>query len=188
RQMCIRDRAGADDCAHFAAIGLDGEQLLLSQNTRPQVCFRPHCYLFGRSLHDLEGGLCGRRSNHVLCSSRVVSAQPGGDAIPAKREIAAFEAGIKLGALYHQFVGAPVSVETASSLELAIAESISLQPYVAEVKVKINREMLQENVFGYGELQGKMIFAEVVVDYQGEIVRARLEYDAEKDYPLMRLL
>ncbi len=85
-------------------------------------------------------------------------------------------------------MGAPVSVETASSLELAIAESISLQPYVAEVKVKINREMLQENVFGYGELQGKMIFAEVVVDYQGEIVRARLEYDAEKDYPLMRLL
>ena len=67
-------------------------------------------------------------------------------------------------------------------------ESISLQPYVAEVNVKINREMLQENVFGYGELQGKMIFAEVVVNYQGEIVRARLEYDSEKDYPLMRLL
>ncbi len=67
-------------------------------------------------------------------------------------------------------------------------ESISLQPYVAEVKVNINREMLQENVFGYGELQGKMIFAEVVIDYQGEIVRARLEYDSEKDYPLMRLL
>ncbi len=67
-------------------------------------------------------------------------------------------------------------------------ESISLQPYVTEVKVKINREMLQENVFGYGELQGRMIFAEVVVNYQGEVVRARLEYDAEKDYPLMRLL
>lgn len=67
-------------------------------------------------------------------------------------------------------------------------ESISLQPYVTDVKVKINREMLQENVFGYGELQGRMIFAEVVVDYQGEVVRARLEYDAEKDYPLMRLL
>ena len=67
-------------------------------------------------------------------------------------------------------------------------ESISLQPYVTEVKVEINREMLQENVFGYGELQGKMIFAEVEIDYQGEVVRARLEYDAEKDYPLMRLL
>ncbi len=67
-------------------------------------------------------------------------------------------------------------------------ESISLQPYVTEVRVKINREMLQENVFGYGELQGKMIFAEVVINYQGEVVRAMLEYDSEKDYPLMRLL
>jgi hypothetical protein len=85
-------------------------------------------------------------------------------------------------------VGAPVSVRTARSLELAMQESISLQPYVTEVKVEINREMLQENVFGYGELQGRMIFAEVVIDYQGEVVRARLEYDAEKDYPLMRLL
>lgn len=67
-------------------------------------------------------------------------------------------------------------------------ESISLQPYVTEVKVRINRETLQDNVFGYGELQGKMIFAEVEIDYQGEIVRARLEYDADKDYPLMKLL
>jgi hypothetical protein len=81
-----------------------------------------------------------------------------------------------------------VSIRTASRLELAMQESISLQPYVTEVEVRINREMLQENVFGYGELQGRMIFAEVVIDYQGEVVRARLEYDAEKDYPLMKLL
>jgi dihydroneopterin aldolase len=108
--------------------------------------------------------------------------------MPEKREIAAFEAGIKLGALYHQFVGAPVSIQTAGSLELAMQESISLQPYVTEVMVRINREVLQDNVFGYGELQGKMIFAEVEVDYQGEVVRARLEYDVEKDYPLMKLL
>lgn len=85
-------------------------------------------------------------------------------------------------------MGAPVSIRTASSLELAMQESISLQPYVAEVKVRINRDMLQENVFGYGELQGRMIFAEVAIDYQGEVVRARLEYDAEKDYPMMRLM
>ena len=67
-------------------------------------------------------------------------------------------------------------------------ESISLQPYVREVEVKINREMLAENVFGYGELQGRMIDARVVIDYQGEIVTARLRYDWEKDYPLMNLI
>lgn len=104
------------------------------------------------------------------------------------REIAAFEAGIKLGALYHQFVGSPVSPQTADSLERAIEESISLQPYVRSVDVRIDRQKLLENAFGYGELEGRMIFAEVEIDCQGETVRARLEYDPDKDYPLMKLI
>lgn len=108
--------------------------------------------------------------------------------MPSKREIAAFEAGIKLGALYHQFVGAPVSIRTAESLEKAMQESISLQPYVREVRVQIDRDMLAENVFGYGELEGRMITAAVVIDYQDEVVTARLQYDREKDYPLMSLV
>ena len=105
-----------------------------------------------------------------------------------KREIAAFEAGIKLGALYHQFVGSPVSVKTAPSLEKAMQESISLQPYVRAIKVSIDRMMLKENIFGYGELEGRMITAEVEINYEGEIVRARLEYDETKNYPLMSLV
>jgi len=108
--------------------------------------------------------------------------------MPTNREIAAFEAGIKLGALYHQFVGSPVSPKTADSLERAIRESISLQPYVRSVEVRINRRMLSENAFGYGELEGRMIYAEVEIDYQGETVRARLEYDPDKNYPLMKLI
>ena len=67
-------------------------------------------------------------------------------------------------------------------------QSISLQPYVRAVKVTINREMLKENVFGYGELEGRMIIAQVQIDYEGEIVSAKLEYDAEKKYPLMSLV
>ena len=67
-------------------------------------------------------------------------------------------------------------------------ESISLQPYVRSGKVRINQKMLQENVFGYSELEGRMITAEVEIDYEGEVVRARLEYDGQKNYPLMRLL
>ena len=63
-----------------------------------------------------------------------------------------------------------------------------MQPYVQEVEVHIDREMLAANVFGYGELQGRMIEARVVIGYQGETVTARLEYDREKDYPLMSLL
>ena len=67
-------------------------------------------------------------------------------------------------------------------------ESISLQPYVKEVRVSINRQMLKENFFGYGELEGRMIIAEVQIDYEGEVVIAKLEYDAEKKYPLMSLI
>lgn len=81
-----------------------------------------------------------------------------------------------------------MSAETASSLELAIQESISLQPHVISVKVRINRDMLKLNLFGYGELEGRMIDAEVEIDYEGEVVRARLAYDPEKNYPLMSLL
>ena len=67
-------------------------------------------------------------------------------------------------------------------------ESISLQPYVKEVRVRIDRQRLLENFFGYGELEGRMIIAKVQIDYEGEVVVAKLEYDAEKKYPLMSLV
>ncbi|MCJ7445593.1 MAG: dihydroneopterin aldolase family protein [Methanotrichaceae archaeon] len=95
---------------------------------------------------------------------------------------------MKLGALYHQFVGTPVNAETASTLELAIQKSVSLQPYVEDIEVSINRQMLTKNAFGYGELEGRMITAEVEIRYQGETVRARIELDKLLNYPLMRLL
>lgn len=85
-------------------------------------------------------------------------------------------------------MGTPLSTETASSLELAIQKSISLQPYVKSVKVIIDRDMLKQNIFGYGELEGRMIDAEVEIDYQGEVVRARLKYSPEENYPLMFLI
>ena len=57
------------------------------------------------------------------------------------RERAIFEGGISMGALFHQFVGTPVSVDTASSLEEAIKKSILLQPAVIDVSVKLNRNL-----------------------------------------------
>ncbi len=81
-----------------------------------------------------------------------------------------------------------MSLKTAAGLEEAMQESISLQPYVKKVSVSINRQMLKENFFGYGELEGRMIIAEVQIDYEGEVVIARLVFDAEKNYPLMSLV
>ena len=72
------------------------------------------------------------------------------------REQAVFEAGIKLGALYHQWVGTPVSKKSAASIESAIEQAVILQPFVEEITVRLDRNLMTENDFGYSELSGLM--------------------------------
>lgn len=105
------------------------------------------------------------------------------------RDNALFEAGIKLGALYHQFVGTPVNLDTVDELERTIESCISLQPYVKEVSVHIDLEIIRQNLnrFGYCELTGRMLNVHLVVVMGSTQVTARLEYDAELEYPLMRV-
>lgn len=107
------------------------------------------------------------------------------------RDKAVFEAGIKLGALYHQFTGTPVSTETVEELERVIERSVSLQPWVNSVEVKIDREKVRkrenENQFKYCELSGEMLDVKVVVLYEKVEVHARVKYEEKMDYPLMRV-
>jgi hypothetical protein len=103
-----------------------------------------------------------------------------------EREQAIFEAGIKLGALYHQFVGTPVSPATASLLETAITESIGLQPYVREIRVRLSREEMEENVFGYSELAGTMLSVDLVTRVGRACCHARLQ--RKDNYPLMEIV
>ena len=107
-----------------------------------------------------------------------------------KAERAAFEAGIKLGALFHQFTGAPVSLENAEILEKAMESCVRLQPYVVDAQVRIRREALREKLsaFSYTSLDGSMIEAHVVVEVEGVKAEAVLEWDEELKYPLMRLV
>jgi hypothetical protein len=105
------------------------------------------------------------------------------------RDTAVFEAGIKLGALYHQFIGTPVSTETVEELEKAIERSVSLQPWVNSVEVEIDREKVleNENEFKYCELRGEMLDVKVVVMYENVEVHVRLKYEEHMSYPLMRV-
>jgi len=105
------------------------------------------------------------------------------------RDNALFEAGIKLGALYHQFIGTPVSTETLELLERTIERSVALQPGVKSVEVIINSEKvrLAANQFKYCELSGAMLDVKVVVVYGQAEVHVRLKYEAELEYPLMRV-
>ena len=107
------------------------------------------------------------------------------------RDNALFEAGIKLGALYHQFTGSPVNLKTVESLERAIEQSISVQPFVEDITVSINRGMVRSNLndeFGYCELEGRMLDVRIGVAYGSQRVRVALEYDEGLEYPLMRIL
>ncbi len=102
------------------------------------------------------------------------------------REKAVFEAGIKLGALYHQWVGTPVSRESAASVETAIEKAVILQPFVEEISVKLDRSRMMENRFGYSELTGLMFDVEIITRVGFSYCHARLSPD--KGYPFMSVV
>jgi len=102
------------------------------------------------------------------------------------REKAAFEAGIKLGALYHQFVGTPIARETAATVEAVIEQAVGLQPYVTEISVQLNRDLMVSNRFGYSELAGRMFDVAITTEVGETVCRARLHL--EDDYPMMEIV
>lgn len=100
-------------------------------------------------------------------------------------ERAAFEAGIKIGALYHQWVGTPVSPETAPVVERAIESAVALQPHVTGVRVRLDRDRMDLNRFGYSEVAGRMFDVEITTRVGERACRASLSL--EEGYPLMRI-
>ncbi|MDO9324933.1 MAG: dihydroneopterin aldolase family protein [Methanoregula sp.] len=102
------------------------------------------------------------------------------------REQAVFEAGIKLGALYHQWVGTPMSRKSAASVERAIEQAVVLQPFVEEITVRLDRNLMTENAFGYSELSGLMFNVEIITRVGFTYCHARLA--PENGYPLMRIV
>ncbi len=108
------------------------------------------------------------------------------------RDRAAFEAGIKLGALYHQVVGFPIRNDPAvlSALEKALEKSFGCQPYVQHITVRIEpleREQQRGtgHPFAYSELRGEMLRVELTVAYQGVQVVAGLKFVPDLKFPLM---
>lgn len=107
-----------------------------------------------------------------------------------ERERAVFEGGIALAALYHQFVGTPISradrraVET---LENAMERAAKLQPYREDVKVKINIDTQKDvnSPYCYESLRGEHLDLTVKTRYGRAKATARLRYIPELDYPLM---
>ena len=104
------------------------------------------------------------------------------------RDRAAFEAGIKLGAIFHQYVGVPLTRATAGNLEQAIESGTRVQPLVEDVRVRIDRKRLRtRGPYRYGSLGEDMLQAEVTVRVGGARATGVLRYVPELDYPLMYL-
>jgi len=98
------------------------------------------------------------------------------------RERAVFEGGITLGALFHQFVGTPVSLKNREILERAIEESMRNQPCVQDISVKIVGDLKEDE---YVSLEGKMLDVKLKVKVENTVAYLRLKYIEELNYPLM---
>ena len=106
------------------------------------------------------------------------------------RERACFETGIKLGALYHILCGIPISTdkEKIQLVEKGIEASISCQPYVKSVKVTLNQDKIHGNKktpFDYDEISGKIIQAELNIEYKLIFIKAKINWVEDLQYPLM---
>ncbi|MCL2143548.1 MAG: dihydroneopterin aldolase family protein [Methanomassiliicoccaceae archaeon] len=102
------------------------------------------------------------------------------------RERAIFEAGIKMGTVYHQFVGTPFNSTNVKVLEEAIERSIAVQPFVESVAVKIAAgKDTRIDTYDYHSLRGEMIDAVVKIKVNDTTVTAEMRYDPELRYPLM---
>jgi hypothetical protein len=102
-------------------------------------------------------------------------------------ERAAFEAGVKLGTIYHQFVGVPLSFENVETLEKAIEAGSKVQPFVEDVKVRIDRSNLKRKrgQYDYVSLTGDMLDVSLIVRYKTATVKASMKMIKEMNYPLM---
>src|SRR5579863_5558077 len=82
------------------------------------------------------------------------------------REALLFEAGVKLGGVFHQYLGVPVSPRTARALARTIAAAVGLQPFVRRVRVTIDPTAagpVGTPPFDYGYLTAEMLDVEVVL-------------------------
>lgn len=104
------------------------------------------------------------------------------------RDRAIFEGAITLGAIYHQFVGTPIvnreSILTA--LEKAIESTMSCQPYIEKVEIKIDRKKAKSGThpYDYGELSGKNTDIKVISRYGDARVHFGIRFIPKLDFPL----
>ncbi len=105
----------------------------------------------------------------------------------SSRERSIFEGAISMGALFHQFIGTPVNKKTVNNLEIAIKESLELQPAIDKVEISIDLEKIDESMtdFEYTSLSGDMLNIKIYSKIKNVLAIIKMEFIAELNYPLM---
>jgi hypothetical protein len=109
----------------------------------------------------------------------------------SSREALLFEAGIKLGGTFHQYLGMPVSRRTAGDLARTIERAVALQPFVTHVHVRVDPSRggpLGRGRFAYHYLIPEMLDVRVRLQDRGTEVEARLAHRPDLRYPLMSVV
>jgi len=104
------------------------------------------------------------------------------------RERLLFEAGIKLGGVFHQYLGIPVDRRSAPALARAIEQAVRLQPFVRSVRVTIDPRRgppVGRGRYGYRYLTPEMLRVKVRVGAGRDEVEAQLAHRPDLHYPLM---
>nr|MDO8117301.1 dihydroneopterin aldolase family protein [Candidatus Sigynarchaeota archaeon] len=109
------------------------------------------------------------------------------------RERACFEAGIKLGAIFHSILSFPVlnDKEVLTRIENGFRSSFKIQPYVKDLQIRIKipdeKKFLKANEFDYTIIKDFMIDVELILEYKGITVHAVIKWVPELEYPLMAI-
>ncbi len=104
------------------------------------------------------------------------------------REALIFEAGVKLGGVFHQYLGLPISPGNAAPVARAIESALRLQPYVLRARVRIDPRRggpVGRGRFAYRYLTAEMLRVDLELADGRVRVSARLAHRPDLRYPLM---
>jgi dihydroneopterin aldolase len=105
-----------------------------------------------------------------------------------EREALVFEAGVKLGGVFHQYLGIPISSRTAPGVARTIERAIALQPFVIRALVRIDPKRggaVGRGRFGYRYLTAEMLYVRVDLRDGPVEVIAELKHRPELRYTLL---
>jgi dihydroneopterin aldolase len=98
---------------------------------------------------------------------------------------------VKLGGVFHQYLGIPVTPRTAAGIARMIERAVRLQPYVVEVRAAVDPRQggaLGRGRFAYRYLTPEMLDVTVRLRDGAEEVEARLAHRPDLRYPLMSVV